>query len=179
MACSNDSEILGVSWRGYTRRILQQSIKFFFTHSWSLQGVQFVEPSPIGFISQIHTPLLECGFNNRRVVEICDAIKNSKTTVFSPTCLSICSFQGSRLLKNFRVVEAHRRFDFAGFWFDLSGFICELTIILWQTSFGISLDRPCQEIPVRQGSQSWYKVSPMALGKFSINIFLRSLLKKT
>jgi hypothetical protein len=74
--------------------------------------------------------MFDCGFDDRRVVEICDAIKNGWTTVFSPTCLSICPFQGSRLLTIFRVVEAQRRFDFAGFWFYFSSFICDRMIIL-------------------------------------------------
>ena len=59
----------------------EQSVKFSFTHSRSFQGVQFVEPSPIGFVPQIHAPMFDCGFEDSKVVEICDAIKKSWTTV--------------------------------------------------------------------------------------------------
>jgi hypothetical protein len=56
--------------------LCEQSVKFFFTHSRSLQGVQFVEPSPIGFVPQIHALVMfDSGFEDGRVVEICDAIK--------------------------------------------------------------------------------------------------------
>ena len=99
----------------------EQSVKFSFTQSRSLQSVQFIEPSPIGFVPQIHAFTFDCGFEDRRVVEICDAIKKRLDDgVFSPTCLSICPFQGSRLLTNLRVVEAQLRYNFAGFWFDLN-----------------------------------------------------------
>jgi hypothetical protein len=65
----------------------EQSVKFPFTHSRSLQGVQFVEPSPIRFIAQIHVPMFDCGFEDRtrRVVEICDAIKKGWWT-------TVCQF---------------------------------------------------------------------------------------
>ena len=59
----------------------KQSIKSSFTHSQSFQGVQFFEPLPIGFVPQIHTPMFDCGFEDRGVVEICDVIKNDWTMV--------------------------------------------------------------------------------------------------
>ena len=59
----------------------EQSIKFSFTHSRSFHGFQFPKPSPIGFVPQIHAPMFDCGFEDRRVIEICDAIKNDWTTV--------------------------------------------------------------------------------------------------
>jgi hypothetical protein len=61
--------------------------------------------------------MFDCGFEDRRVVEICDAIKKRlDDSVFPPTCLSICPFQGPRLLTNLRVVETQCRCDFTGFW---------------------------------------------------------------
>jgi hypothetical protein len=59
----------------------EQSVKFSLTHSRSLKGVQLVESSPIGFVPQIHVPMFDCGFEDGRVIEICDAIKNGWTTV--------------------------------------------------------------------------------------------------
>lgn len=59
----------------------EQSVKFSFTHTRSFHGVQFVEPSPIGFVPQVYAPMFDCGFEDRRVVEICNAIKNGWTTV--------------------------------------------------------------------------------------------------
>ena len=173
VACSNGLGRLGMSWQGYTCRILRTVCKILFRWLPVFHGVQFVEPSPIGFIPQIHAPMFDCGSEVMRVVEICGAnhvFQNSRTTVcFQPTCLSICPFQGSRLLTNLRVVEAQWRFNFASFWFDLSIFNFECTITLWQTSWGYLLT----------GLQSWYIISPMALGRFSINISPWSVLKQT
>jgi|SRR5271169_3413070 len=115
----------------------EESVKFSFTHPRSLQGVQFIEPSPICFIPQIHAPTFDCGFGDRRVVEICSAIqKRLDDGAFSPTCLSICPFQGPRVLTNLRVVEAQRRHNFAGFWFGLSTFMCERKMELCDKPLG-------------------------------------------
>jgi hypothetical protein len=56
----------------------EQSVKIFFTYSRPFQSVQFVEPSPIGLVPQIHALVFDCGFDSR-VVEICDAIKNGSS----------------------------------------------------------------------------------------------------
>ena len=78
----------------------EQSVKFSFAHSWSFHGVQFVEPSPISIIPQIHTPRFDCGigFEDSRIVEIWNAIKNSCTGyVFThlPEHMSFSGIQSS------------------------------------------------------------------------------------
>ena len=79
--------------------------------------------------------------------------------MFSPTCLSICSFQGSRRLTNLRVVEAQRRYNAVGFWFDLRSFMHERKLELCDKPLGryLLIGTPILVYNLSNGTESVYQ----------------------